>query len=300
MLANAEIKDFEKTRKFDDGTFSAIYHGENRMNGLKVSLKRVVIDEEGVPPVTIREIALLKQLDHQNIIKLFTVVTNKNKIYLVLELIKMNLHEYITQVREDPNLPFNVVNLMYQLTSALHHCHVRRIIHRDVKPKNIKFLNGIVKLSDFELARSLSFPIRVYSQDLDNQWYCAPEILLGSTRYGPGIDIWSLGCIMGEMYLFLPLFPADSEIGQLLKIFYVLSTPKKENYPNDDKLSACFCAFPNWTTNRLKRKIPQISDEGLDLLQRTLEYCPKNRISAGEMLKHSYFKHFSELTDKSL
>ncbi|KAI3389932.1 hypothetical protein SNEBB_002519 [Seison nebaliae] len=292
-----EIKDYQKIRKIGEGTYGIVYRGKNLLTGRDVALKRVRLDgdDEGVPATTIREISLLKQVQHPNIVQLLNVIMSENKIYLIFELLDVDLKEYMNQVKENPKLKFDVKSLMFQLTSALHHCHVRRVIHRDLKPQNLLIQNGIIKVADFGLARAITLPIRVYTHEVVTQWYRAPEILLGSSRYGPGVDIWSLGCIMAEMYVMKPLFPGDSEIDQVFKIFYVLSTPSERKYPHLTKLPSFNFTFPQWPTSRLKSTINEIPDVAFSLLEKTLEYCPKERISAGEMLKHSYFSQMKPI-----
>ena len=114
--------------------------------------------------------------------------------------------------------------LMFQLTKAVAHLHSRRIIHRDIKPQNILVdAMGTVKVADFGLARQYSLPIKKYTHEVVTVWYRPPEILLGTSEYATTVDTWSIGCVMAELFNTIPLFPGDSEIGQLFKIFQYLS-----------------------------------------------------------------------------
>lgn len=109
---------------------------------------------------------------------------------------------------------------MHQITKAVAYLHSRRILHRDLKPQNILIdSKGKIKIADFGLARQYSIPIKKYTHEVVTVWYRAPEILLGSIEYTTSVDSWSLGCIMAELYSNEPLFPGDSEIGEIFRIF---------------------------------------------------------------------------------
>ena len=109
---------------------------------------------------------------------------------------------------------------MYQMLSGINFCHARRVLHRDLKPQNLLIArNGALKLADFGLARAFDIPVRTYTHEVVTLWYRAPEILLGSKQYSTPVDQWSIGCIFAEMVLKRPLYPGDSEIDELFKIF---------------------------------------------------------------------------------
>lgn len=113
-----------------------------------------------------------------------------------------------------------VQSYMYQLLLALKCCHQRGVVHRDLKPQNLLVNRaGALKVADFGLARAFSVPIRAYTHEVVTLWYRAPEILLGGKEYALGVDMWSVGCIMAELVSKKPLFPADSEIDMLMRVF---------------------------------------------------------------------------------
>lgn len=129
-----------------------------------------------------------------------------------------------------PAPPF-VQLFLFQMLAGVAACHAHRIVHRDMKPQNVLIRGSQVKLADFGLARAYSVPVRQYTHEVVTLWYRAPEILLGSKFYSTPVDLWSTACIYVEMLNGLPLFPGDSEIDELYKIFKVLGTPSDAMWP---------------------------------------------------------------------
>lgn len=170
-------------------------------------------------------------------------------------------------------------------------CHSHRVLHRDLKPQNILIdNNGVVKLADFGLARAFNVPIRTYTHEVVTLWYRAPEILMNQRQYSVPVDIWAIGCIFFELIDLKPLFPGDSEIDQLFKIFQILGTPNEDVWPGFTSLPSFQTSFPNWKGNQLDYYARKIDDEcAIDLLQKMLIYNPNKRISAIDALKHPYF-----------
>jgi len=176
-----------------------------------------------------------------------------------------------------------------QLLQGLVYCHTRRIIHRDLKPQNLLIDRKGLKLADFGLARAFCVPVRPYTHEVITLWYRAPEILLGAQSYSLPVDIWSTGCIFAEMASKRPLFPGDSEIDQIFRIFKILGTPTETVWPGVSQLPEYKANFPSWRPQSLANYVtrdPQI----LDLLQKMLVYEPSKRISAKQALLHPYFQ----------
>jgi len=256
-----------------------------------IALKKIRLEheDEGVPSTAIREISILKELKHQNIVSLLDIVNYQSKLYLVFEFLDQDLKKYMDSVQTtmDPKL---VQSYIYQLLDGLLFCHKRRILHRDLKPQNLLIdRKGSLKLADFGLARAFCVPLRPYTHEVITLWYRAPEILLGSQAYSTPVDIWSAGCIFAEMIAKRPLFPGDSEIDQLFRVFRVLGTPVEEIWRGCTSLPDYKANFPKWKKQELSKVLPMADDQALDLLSKMLIYEPHQRISAKEAIKHPYF-----------
>jgi len=290
---SASMDDYIKIEKIGEGTYGVVYKARHKKTNRYVALKKIRLEseEEGVPSTAIREISLLKELKHQNIVTLEEVILQDGKLYLVFEFLSMDLKKYLDSVPGDqPVDPQLVKSYMYQILDAMVFCHKRRVVHRDLKPQNLLIdSKGTIKLADFGLARALCIPVRVYTHEVVTLWYRAPEVLLGSARYACPIDIWSIGCIFAELVNKRPLFRGDSEIDQLFRIFRTLSTPTEETWPGVSSLPDYKNTFPCWRTNTLSQCIKNLDSTGVDLLQSMLLYDPAARVSARTALTHAYF-----------
>lgn len=287
------MEDYLKIEKIGEGTYGVVYKAKNKKTNQFVALKKIRLEseEEGVPSTSIREISLLKELKHPNIVKLEAILMEEGKLYLVFEFLSMDLKKYLDTIPNDQLLDSKLLkSYMYQILLAMLFCHQRRIIHRDLKPQNLLIdSNGTIKMADFGLARAFCIPLRVYTHEVVTLWYRAPEVLLGSSRYSLPVDMWSIGCIFAEMATKRPLFRGDSEIDQLFRIFRTLSTPTEELWPGVSKLPDFKQSFPSWRSNTLSTVMKNIDSDGLDLLQGLLIYDPAKRISARTAVTHSYF-----------
>uniref|UniRef100_A0A1Q3EWI8 Putative serine/threonine kinase n=1 Tax=Culex tarsalis TaxID=7177 RepID=A0A1Q3EWI8_CULTA len=290
------MEDFQKIEKIGEGTYGVVYKGRNKVTGQIVAMKKIRLesDDEGIPSTAIREISLLKELKHPNIVSLEDVLMEENRLYLIFEFLSMDLKKYMDTLPAeklmDPDL---VKSYMYQITAAMLFCHKRRVLHRDLKPQNLLInKDGIIKVADFGLGRSFNIPVRNYTHEIVTLWYRAPEVLLGSPRYACPVDIWSIGCIFAEMATRKPLFQGDSEIDQLFRMFRILKTPTEEIWPGVTSLPDYKPTFPCWTQNNLKDQLKNMDSAGLDLLQKCLIYDPVHRISAKKILEHKYFDGF--------
>merc|ERR1719247_3069158 len=257
-------------------------------------MKQMKLDaqEEGVPSTAIREIALLKELSHANVVRLLDVFCKPNKLVLVFEFLENDLKKYMKSVN-GRLVPSTVKNLAYQLCRGVEFCHANRIIHRDIKPQNLLIDTRMrLKLADFGLARAFTVPVPKYTHEVVTVWYRPPEILLGSALYSVPVDLWSIGCVLGEMATGAPLFAGDSEIDTIFKIFQKLGTPTEAVWPGVSELPDFKPTFPHWRSrgwHNIRNTASQVGPDGIDLLERLTVYSPGKRISARRALAHPYF-----------
>lgn len=283
---------YKRMDKVGEGTYGVVYKCEDITTGQLVAIKRISLeqDDEGVPSTAIREISLLKELSHLNVVRLLDVVCQERRLHLVFEFLDKDLKKML-DMRATPLMGKKLKLVMYQLLDGIHACHSRRIVHRDLKPQNILVSRdeSIVKLADFGLARAFRIPLQTYTHEVVTMWYRAPEILLGSKYYLPSVDIWSLGCILVELVTGRAFFPGDCEIHQLYCIFRVLGTPTEAVWPGVSQLPDYKMQFPQWKAAHLPSAVPTLDTVGVDLLSQMLKYDPNGRISAYAALQHRWF-----------
>jgi cyclin-dependent kinase len=289
---------YAKIEKVGEGTYGVVYKARDVGTNQIVALKKIRLEaeDEGVPSTAIREISLLKELKDDNIVRLLDIVHADQKLYLVFEFLDVDLKRYIENGnRSRTPIQLDMVKkFMHQLNSGLLYCHSHRILHRDLKPQNLLIdKRSNLKLADFGLARAFGIPMRTYTHEVVTLWYRAPEVLLGSRHYSTAVDMWSVGCIFAEMVLHgHPLFPGDSEIDQIFKIFQILGTPTEEVWQGVSKLPDYKPTFPQWSRQDIAPIVPVLDEAGLDILKSTLTYDSAKRISAKRALEHPYFQDY--------
>ncbi|KAG2208917.1 serine/threonine-protein kinase pef1 [Mucor mucedo] len=296
MAANNLAPDqrYSRLEKLGEGTYATVFKGKNKVTGEIVALKEIHLDpEEGAPSTAIREISLMKELKHPNIVRLQDIIHTENKLSLVFEFMDQDLKKYMDSTARathgalDPNI---IKSFMYQLLRGIAYCHENRVLHRDLKPQNLLInKHNQLKLGDFGLARAFGIPVNTFSNEVVTLWYRAPDVLLGSRMYSTSIDIWSAGCIMAEMYTGRPLFPGTNNEDQLQKIFRLLGTPNEQSWQNITQFPEYKPPQVVYPTQHISQILTNIDTCGLDLLNRMLQYQPQMRISAKDALNHAYF-----------
>ncbi|KAJ3352602.1 cyclin-dependent serine/threonine protein kinase [Allomyces javanicus] len=291
--------------KYQVSTYGIVYKAQNRETGDIVALKRIRLDneEEGVPCTAIREISLLKELHHPNIVRLYDVVHTDKKLTLVFEFMDSDLKKYMDACSGDVD-PSIIQQFMFQLLRGIAFCHEHRVLHRDLKPQNLLITKKCdLKLADFGLARAFGIPVRHYSSEVVTLWYRAPDVLMGSRQYSTSIDIWSAGCIFAEMATGRPLFAGSTGPDQLYRIYKVLGTPTAATWPTGPALPEWRDDWPQLDPVPLEPMVPKLLDaqgqagptSGVDLLKRMLAYAPEQRIGAYAALLHPYFDSVRDL-----
>ncbi|KAL1610196.1 Cyclin-dependent kinase catalytic subunit [Paraconiothyrium brasiliense] len=305
------MENYQKMEKIGEGTYGVVYKARDLSTKDQriVALKKIRLEaeDEGVPSTAIREISLLKEMNDANIVRLLNIVhADGHKLYLVFEYLDVDLKKYmealpVSQGGRGKSLPegstLNVTmgpdivkKFMTQLCQGIRYCHAHRVLHRDLKPQNLLIdKDANLKLADFGLARAFGVPLRTYTHEVVTLWYRAPEILLGGRQYSTGVDMWSVGCIFAEMCTRKPLFPGDSEIDEIFKIFRVLGTPTEIDWPGVTSFPDYKSSFPKWSKQDIATTVTTLDDYGLDLLDALLVYDPAGRISAKQAVIHPYF-----------
>ena len=288
--------------KLGEGAYGTVYLAEDsKNNNIKVALKQLKggTVEEGVPISCLREISLLKELSHINIVKLMDVIHLNSSITLVFEYVETDLKELLKKNENKPLPPKLYKSLLYQLLKGIQNIHKMKILHRDIKSENLLISkDNVLKITDFGLARGYGLPIKNFRNDVVSLWYRSPDILLGNEQYERSVDMWSIGCIFGEMVTGTIFFKGFSENDQLRKIFEILGTPNEKwykfymEYPGWEKQDLTEVSLPK----KWKDVLPNLDDNGIDLISKLLELDPEKRILAPEALEHPFFKDLDENT----
>ncbi|XP_061688564.1 cyclin-dependent kinase 4 [Syngnathoides biaculeatus] len=303
-MAHATSFQYERVAEIGGGAYGTVYKARDTESGQFVALKsvRVQTDHNGLPISTVREVALLKRLeqfDHPNVVRLMDVCATQRsdqetKVTLVFEHVEQDLKTYLEKAPSPGLGPKRIKDLMKQLLCGLAFLHSNRVMHRDLKPENILVTSqGQVKLADFGLARMYSCHMAL-TPVVVTLWYRPPEVLLQSS-YATPVDIWSSGCIFAEMFKRKPLFCGESEVDQLGKIFEVIGLPAEEAWPVGVTLSRKH--FPPSPARPITDFVPEISEQGAQLLLEMLTFNPSDRISALNALDHPYFRNEEILTE---
>jgi cell division cycle 2-like len=234
----------------------------------------------------------------------------KASVFLVMDFLEHDL-KTLQEDMAEPFLPSETKTLLLQLGSAVEYLHSNWILHRDLKTSNLLMNNrGQIKIADFGMARYYGDPPPKLTQLVVTLWYRAPELLLGAEKYGSEVDMWSIGCIFGELLTKDPLLQGKNEVSQLTKvcntivtlyhfankiqIFELCGVPTEETWPGFRRLpNAKTLRLPrtaNTVGNVIRAKFPFLTGAGSELLVSLLSLDPSKRPSAAEMLRHPYFE----------
>lgn len=297
---------YQKLAKIGEGTYGVVYKAKDVQTNKIVALKKIRLkpEEEGVPSTAIREIALLKELYHVNVVQLLDVIHTSTKLTLVFEHCDTDLKKIMDSRNGKPLDPETAKLYLYQMFQGIAYIHKNKILHRDLKPQNLLINeDNVLKVCDFGLARGFGVPINAYTDEVVTLWYRPPDVLLGYKNYDTGVDIWSIGCIFGEMILGKPMFLGKNEADQLDKIFSVIGTPKEKDFPwlkeSPEWNNGTNTTFKCYLQQDLKKAFPQINDDdAYDLLEKILVFDQDKRISAKEAVKHKYFNSIIDKVQK--
>uniref|UniRef100_A0A8B9PPI8 cyclin-dependent kinase n=1 Tax=Apteryx owenii TaxID=8824 RepID=A0A8B9PPI8_APTOW len=292
-----KLETYVKLDKLGEGTYATVFKGRSKLTENLVALKEIRLEhEEGAPCTAIREVSLLKNLKHANIVTLHDIIHTERSLTLVFEYLDNDLKQYLDNCGSLMSM-HNVKIFMFQLLRGLSYCHGRKILHRDLKPQNLLINErGELKLADFGLARAKSVPTKTYSNEVVTLWYRPPDVLLGSTEYSTPIDMWGVGCIHYEMVTGRPMFPGSTVKEELHLIFRLLGTPTEDTWPgitSNEEFKAY--NFTQYRAQPLINHAPRYLPEQRHIRHGMLAlYEAKSRISAEAALRHAYFKSLGE------
>ncbi|PCH43934.1 kinase-like protein [Wolfiporia cocos MD-104 SS10] len=301
------------------GTYGRVYKAQSKEGDGKIhAIKKFKPDKEGdvvtytgISQSAIREIALNREISHENVVALKEVILEDKSIYMVFEYAEHDflqvIHHHSQTIRGALSQTV-LKSLTYQLLNGLLYLHTAHIIHRDLKPANILITaGGVVKIGDLGLARITHQPLQpLFAGDkvVVTIWYRAPELLLGAKHYNKAVDVWAVGCVMAELASLRPIFKGEEakldskknvpfQKDQILKIFEVLGTPNEDEWPgvkdlpeyqNMKRLDVYQNRLSDWCHSRIRSK------EGFDLLRQLFAYDPDSRLTAKEALQHKWFQ----------
>ncbi|XP_047979960.1 probable serine/threonine-protein kinase At1g54610 [Salvia hispanica] len=285
---------FVKIDKIGQGTYSNVYKARDAITGKVVALKKVRFDN--LEPESVRfmarEILILRRLDHPNVLKLQGLATSRMScsLYLVFDYMEHDLAGLVS----NPGIKFTepqVKCYMNQLLSGLEHCHNRHVLHRDIKGSNLLISDGgVLKIADFGLASTFD---PNHKQPMTSRvvtlWYRPPELLLGATHYGVGIDLWSAGCILAELFAGKPIMTGRTEVEQLHRIFKLCGSPPEEYWKKSKLPHATIFKPQNSYKRCIKETFKDFPQSALSLIDTLLAIDPSERQTATAALKSEFF-----------
>ncbi|KAM3441082.1 hypothetical protein MY4824_001866 [Beauveria thailandica] len=285
---SSSVEDYDKLNDIEEGTYGWVARATRRATGEVVALKRLKLDpadRSGLPVTGLREIQILHDCKHRNVVTLEEVVVGSD----------VNRMDNILDDMPEPFLASEIKCLLQQLTVGVAYLHENWILHRDLKTSNLLLNNrGQLKIADFGMARYVGDPAPKLTQLVVTLWYRAPELLLGAKTYGTAVDMWSVGCVFGELIAREPLLQGTNEADQVTKIFELCGVPTEDSWPGFRKLpNARSLRFPKTaavTGSVIRAKFPSMTSAGAALLTELLALDPDARPSAKQMLQHEYFR----------
>jgi len=287
------MEKYENLGLVGEGSYGMVLKCKHKETGQYVAIKKFLESEDDkmVKKIAMREVRMLKQLRHENLVNLIEVFRRKKRLYLVFEFVD---HTVLDDLEKYPQgLDENMVRkVLWQVLKGIEFCHLHNIIHRDIKPENILVSRtGVVKLCDFGFARTLAQPGEAYTDYVATRWYRSPELLVGDTKYGRAVDIWAIGCLLAEMLTGEPLFPGDSDIDQLFHIVRCFGnlTPRHKEIFHKNPLFVGMRLPEAREVEPLEKKFPRISKLALDLMKQCLQLNANDRPTCSQLLRHEIF-----------
>jgi len=302
------LRKYDVVQRLGKGAYGIVWRANDKRVKEPVALKKIFDAFQNATDAqrTFREIMFLQEMcGHEHIITLLNVLKadNDRDIYLVFEYMETDLH---AAIRANVLQGIHKQYIIWQTLVALKFMHSADLLHRDMKPSNL-LLNSdcLMKVADFGLARSLS-EVQLHDPEapaltdyVATRWYRAPEILMGSTCYTYAVDMWSVGCILGEMICGKAIFPGASTMNQLERILELTGIPDKDELeaigsPYASTMLESCTHINTPTEDTWRDRFPSAMDDALDLLKQLLHFDPRKRPTAEQALEHEYVKQFHD------
>ncbi|KAM0981660.1 hypothetical protein ACFX2A_014969 [Malus domestica] len=294
-------------RPIGRGSYGIVCAAVNSETHEEVAIKKIgnafdnIIDAKR----TLREIKLLRHMDHENVISIKDIVRPPktetfNDVYIVYELMDTDLHQIIRS--DQPLTDDHCQYFLYQLLRGLKYVHSANVLHRDLKPSNLLLnANCDLKIGDFGLARTTS-ETDFMTEYVVTRWYRAPELLLNCSEYTAAIDIWSVGCILGEIMTREPLFPGKDYVHQLRLITELIGSPDDASlgFLRSDNARRYAKQLPQFRRQHFAARFPNMSPGAVDLLEKMLVFDPSGRITVDEALCHPYLSSLHDNNDEPI
>jgi len=281
-----------------EGAYGIVYKCKNKETGKFVAIKKFKeTDDDLVKKTMKRELRMLQQLRHPNIVDFREAFKRKGNLFLVFEFVDRDLLQLLQSKPSglDPNL---IRHLIFQLCKAIAYLHSQDVIHRDIKPENLLVDNDMnLKLCDFGFARKVLMGQGGLTDYVATRWYRSPELLLTNGVYGPGVDYWAVGCIMGELTDGNPMFPGENETDQLVCIEKVLGNLPQEQvnmFYSNPIFNGKTLKSVNKPETLERRYMGKLSKVAISFMKGLLEMDPKKRLNGDTVFKHPYFKCYME------
>ena len=294
-------KKYEVLGVVGEGAYGIVYKCRNKETDKYVAIKKFKeVEDKLVQKTMKRELKMLQMLKHENVVDFQEAFIYKENLFLVFEYVEKNLLEVLEKYPEGLN-PKLIRSFVFQMCKAVHYLHTKNIIHRDVKPENLLVDENMnLKLCDFGFARKISLNdennnVDAMTDYVATRWYRSPELLLSNGIYGPEVDYWAIGCIMGELADGNPMFPGENEVDQIDCIIKVLG-----NLPED--LINMFYSNELYNGKELlkvsrpesleRRYFGKLGPTAIDFMKGLLQLDPNKRLNDDNVFKHKYFSCF--------